>query len=301
MNTSQQVFLPNKKKLFVFLKSLSKYNWPSMIFIGGTHLIAILAPFWIEITQEGIFILFVLYLINTFGITVGYHRYFSHKSFTTSRLFQFILALLAQSATQNGVLWWAEKHRLHHRYSDTKDDVHSPVTQGFFYGHCGWLFILANAEKKYTLVKDLERFPELRWLDKYDQLPTIILGIIILMTSGWSGFVIGFCLSRVICWHGAFTVNSIAHLYGSQRYMTGDNSRNCFWLSLFTYGDSWHNNHHHYASSANHGFFWWEIDIGYYLLVILSWLGIVWDLKKPPPHLLTQPKYRLAKRKTSGK
>lgn len=285
MNTSRWVY-PFQKKIPILTKKLSPYYWQSIFFIGSIHIIGLIAPFWIEIRLKDILLLIILYFISMFGITVGCHRYFSHKSFKTSRIFQFILAILAHLGTQSSTLWWADRHRLHHRDSDTIQDIHSPITQSFLYAHFGWVFMFTHAEKKYTMVKDLERYPELCWLDRCEQLITSTFAIIIFFFFGWSGFVIGFCLSRILCWHSTFCINSIAHLYGSQRYNTGDHSRNSFWVALLTLGDGWHNNHHYYASSARHGFYWWEVDIAYYILVVLSWLGIVWDLKKPPENLL---------------
>ncbi len=248
---------------------------------------SILAVIWTGVTGASVAICIALYVIHMWSVTAGYHRYFSHKSFSTSRVFQFILAWLAQSTTQKGVLWWANHHRLHHLNSDTESDTHSPRQKGFFYSHVGWIFDPNNiAEQKYTMVKDFERFPELVWLDKHDLLPTMLLGVIVFLLAGWSGLVVGFLFSRVLVWNATYTINSLSHVYGSQRYNTGDDSRNNFWLALLTFGEGWHNNHHYYASSARQGFFWWEIDITYYILKMLSWFGIVWDIKVPSEEIL---------------
>ncbi len=249
--------------------------------------LSIIAAIWTGVTGASVAICIGLYIIHMWSVTAGYHRYFSHKSFSTSRVFQFILAWLSQSATQLGVLWWSNHHRLHHLYSDTELDAHSPRQKGFFYSHVGWIFDRSNiAYKKYTMVKDWERYPELVWLDKYDLVPTIVLGVVVFLLAGWSGLVVGFLFSRVLSWNASYTINSLSHVYGSQRYNTGDDSRNNFWLALLTFGEGWHNNHHHYASSARQGFFWWEIDITYYGLKMLSWLGIVWDLKVPSKEVM---------------
>jgi len=241
-----------------------------------------LAAIFTGVSLASVIICLALFVINIWAVGAGYHRYFSHKSYSTSRVFQFILAVLAQAATQKGVLWWSNNHREHHSFSDTPQDLHSPRQSGFWYAHTGWIFEQHNNKHEYTTVKDLQRYPELVWLDKHDMLPTIVLAVIIFLIAGWSGLAIGFCLSRVLVWHTTYTINSLSHKYGKQRYNTGDDSRNNFWLALITFGEGWHNNHHHYASSARQGFFWWEIDLTYYSLKFLSLFGVVWDIKVPP-------------------
>lgn len=269
----------------------SKYFRISLIFYVGIYL-SLFAIYWTGITKISIIICISLYIIHMWSVTAGLHRYFSHKSFSTSRAFQFILALLGQCTTQNGVLWWADRHRHHHAHSDSEFDIHSPRWHGLFYSHVGWIFDNTKIMyyKDYTRVKDLQRFPELVWLDKYDLLPTFLLAVLIFCFAGWSGFIVGFCLSQALTWDATYTINSLAHRFGSQRYNTGDDSRNNIWLAIITFGEGWHNNHHHYASSARHGFFWWEIDITYYSLKLLERLGIIWNLKLPPPEVINNYK-----------
>jgi stearoyl-CoA desaturase (delta-9 desaturase) len=227
----------------------------------------------------------VSYAVRMFAITAGYHRYFSHRSFKTSRPFQFVLALLGTTATQNGPLWWAAAHRDHHRYSDTPADLHSPMQRGFWYAHLGWWWGKRHDRTELGRIRDFATFPELRFLDRW-----YVLGIFAWMAlaaalGGWKGFLWGYVVSTVFVTHATFLINSLAHVYGSRRYETGDTSRNNAWLALLTLGEGWHNNHHHFMGSANQGFFWWEIDITYYVLKALSWVGLVWDLKKPPEHV----------------
>ena len=114
------------------------------------------------------------------------------------------------------------------------------------------------------------------------------LAVVLWLIGGWPLFIWGFCLSTVLLWHDTFTIISLSHLFGSRRYETSDTSKNNWLLALLTLGEGWHNNHHHFMASARQGFFWWEIDITYYTLKMLSWFGIVWDLRKVPVHLLTQ-------------
>ena len=201
-------------------------------------------------------------------------------------MFQFVLAFLAQSSAQRGVLWWAAKHRWHHLHSDTELDVHSPARRGFFYAHVGWIFAARHHATDYSGVPDLARFPELVWLDRHPYLAAILLGVAAWLIAGWPGLVVGFFWSTVALWHATFGINSLAHVLGSQRYVTGDDSRNNWLLAILTLGEGWHNNHHACQSSVRQGFRWWEYDPTFYALKALSWLGLVWDLNLPPRSLV---------------
>jgi stearoyl-CoA desaturase (Delta-9 desaturase) len=240
----------------------------------------------------------VLYVVRMFGVTGVYHRYFSHRTYKTSRGFQFVLALLAMSSSQKGVLWWAAHHRHHHKYSDQVEDVHSPKQRGFFYAHVGWLF--DNTEgTDYSRVKDLTKYPELVFLNKYWWIPPTVLGFAVFLTLGWSGLLIGFALSTVLLWHGTYTINSLTHLFGKRVYETTDDSRNSFLLALITLGEGWHNNHHYYQASTRQGFHWWQIDVSYYVLRALSAVGLVWDLREPPAEVVAGT-WRPNKRKAAA-
>lgn len=240
------------------------------------------AAFWTGITTTSLILCAALYALRMWGVGAGYHRYFSHKSFKTSRVFQFILAFIAQMSLQRGILKWADDHRKHHRYSDTQEDVHSPRAQGFFYAHVGWIFSKENYfDKDYSMMADFKQYPELVWLDKYEHIPGILLGVIAWLIAGWPGLVVGFCWSTIIAYHTTNMINSLAHVFGSQRYITGDDSRNNWWLAILTFGEGWHNNHHHYPNSARQGFYWWEYDLTYYSLLLLQKCGIIWEIKEP--------------------
>ena len=244
------------------------------------------AAFWSGITWQAVAICVTLYWLRMFAITAGYHRYFSHRAYATSRLFQFVLAFLAQSTTQKSVLWWAAKHRHHHLHSDTPHDVHSPRHKGFFYSHLGWIFYRQHDLTDLVKVADFAAFPELKFLHRFEQLPSVILALFCFLIGGWSGLVVGFVWSTVLLYHATFCINSLAHVHGRKRYVTGDDSRNNWLLAFFTMGEGWHNNHHAYQSSARQGFRWWEIDVTFYVLKALSFVRVVRDLKTPPAEVL---------------
>lgn len=259
--------------------------YPNTIAFVLVHL-APLAAFWTGVTTTSVLLAITLYLVRMFGVTAGYHRFFSHRSFKTSRVGQFLFAFLAMSSTQKSVLWWAALHRHHHLHSDTDDDVHSPRHRGFYYSHLGWIFDKRHEDTRLHDVPDLARYPELRFLDRHQLIPAIALAVLCYLIDGWSGLFIGFFLSTVFLYHGTFFINSLAHVHGSKRYVTGDDSRNNWWLALITLGEGWHNNHHAYQRSTRQGFRWYEIDITYYVLKCLSWVGLVWELGEPPAELV---------------
>ena len=241
------------------------------------------AAIWTGVSPKALALCAVLYGLRMFGVTAGYHRYFSHRAFATGRIGQFVLAFLAQSSAQSSVLWWAAKHRHHHRFSDTEEDVHSPLHRSFLYSHIGWVFDQRHRGTDMVQVEDLARFPELRWLHRFELAPAVLLGVLSFGIAGWQGLVVGFLWSTVLVYHATFCINSLAHVLGRVRYVTGDGSRNNALLAVVTGGEGWHNNHHAYQSSARQGFRWWEIDTTYYVLLGLEKLRLVWDLKSPPP------------------
>lgn len=226
-----------------------------------------------------------LYFVRMFAVTGVYHRYFSHRTYKTSRVMQFLLAVLAQTSSQKGALWWAAHHRHHHKYSDMPEDVHSPVQRSLFYAHVGWMWDNTDATD-YSKVKDLAKYPELVFLNRAWWLPPVALGFATFLTLGWGGLLIGFMLSTVLLWHGTFTINSLTHVWGKRVYETADDSRNNLWLALITLGEGWHNNHHYYQASTRQGFHWWQIDVTYYILKAMSWVGLVWDLREPPAEVV---------------
>jgi stearoyl-CoA desaturase (delta-9 desaturase) len=249
------------------------------------HLVCF-AAIWTGVTWKAVALGVALYWLRMFGITAGYHRYFSHRSYATSRGFQLVLACLAQSSAQKSVLWWAAKHRHHHLFSDTEHDVHSPRHAGFLFAHLGWIFVRKHEQVDLVKVGDFTKYPELMWLHKYELMPAAVLAVVAFLIAGWAGLVVGFFWSTVAVYHATFCINSLAHVHGSKRYVTGDDSRNNWLLAFFTMGEGWHNNHHAYQASVRQGFRWWEIDPTFYTIKVLSWIGVVWDLKTPPEAVL---------------
>ncbi|MGA9769631.1 MAG: acyl-CoA desaturase [Blastocatellia bacterium] len=254
--------------------------------------VACLTVIFVGVSLPAVLLCVGLYAVRMFGLTAGFHRYFSHRTFKTSRFVQFLFALLGTMAVQKGPLWWAAHHRRHHKYTDQEGDVHSPVKDGFWWSHVGWVISRRFDATDWNAIKDFARFRELRWLNTYHVIPGIALAVacffggVLFGESGWQWLVWGFVISTVLLYHGTFTVNSLAHMWGSRRYKTTDDSRNNFWIALWTGGEGWHNNHHHYMASVKQGFFWWEIDFSYYTLRVMSWFRLVWDLRMPPEHLL---------------
>lgn len=248
------------------------------------HLLPLLA-IWVGVTWQAVVLCVVSYYVRMFFITAGYHRYFAHRSYRLARVPQFLLAFGGTMAAQKGPLWWAGHHRDHHRYSDTELDTHSPQ-RGFWWSHLGWILCDKYAATEYDRIKDFAKYPELRFLNRHDWIGPWTLGVLSYLIAGWSGLLIGFFLSTVLLWHGTFTVNSLAHVFGRRRYATEDTSRNSALIALWTMGEGWHNNHHYYQASARQGFYWWEFDPSYYVLKVLSWVGIVRDLKVPPEQVL---------------
>ena len=255
--------------------------YPDVIPFVIVHLTT-LAAFFTGVSWGMVALCIALYAVRMFAVTAGYHRYFSHRSYKTSRFFQFVLAFVAQSSSQKSVLWWASIHRHHHKHSDTVDDAHSPRQRGFVYSHVGWIFDPRHSEERVDPLPDFAKYPELRLLQKFEQMPSILLGVATFLVFGWQGLIVGFFWSTVLLYHGTFFINSLAHVHGNQRYVTGDDSRNNWWLAVITGGEGWHNNHHAYQRAARQGFRWYEVDFTFYALTVLSWMGVVWDLGEAP-------------------
>ena len=273
-------------------------DWPRVIPFMALHL-ACCAVYFVGVSATALMVAAGLYALRMFAITGFYHRYFSHCAFHTSRTAQFVFAVLGASCVQRGPLWWASHHRHHHAHSDAADDAHSPRQHGFLWSHMGWFMARENFATRFQRVPELARFPELRFLDRYDVVVPAVLAAVLyaagallesfvpaLGTSGLQLVVWGFCISTVVLYHATFTTNSLAHRFGRRRYATRDDSRNNAWLALLTFGEGWHNNHHHFPGAARQGFFWWELDLTYYGLKALAALGIIWDLKPVPAVML---------------
>lgn len=240
----------------------------------------------------------VFFLLRMFAITGFYHRYFAHKTFRTGRGWQFVFALLGASAAQRGPLWWAAHHRHHHQHSDQYQDIHSPHHGGFWWSHIGWFTCDAGFVTDEKRVRDWLKFPELRFLNRFDALVPALAAVTIYLigellaefapslgTDGLQLLVWGFVISTVALFHATVSINSLAHVWGSRRFDTEDSSRNNWFLALITLGEGWHNNHHRWPLSARQGFRWYEIDLTYYGLWLLSKVGIIHDLNPVPAHI----------------
>ncbi len=276
---------------------LDTINWlrvlPFLVLHAACLLVFVVGVSWVAIAFAA-----AMYLLRMFAITAFYHRYFSHRSFKTSRPIQFIFAFIGATATQRGPLWWAAHHREHHSHADTDADVHSPK-KGFLWSHMGWFLCDRHYQANYDRVKDYMKFRELRWLDRFDivapfclALFAFLLGLFLeivfpqLGTTAWQMLVWGYFVSTVVLIHATLLINSLAHKFGSRRFNTNDDSRNNLFLAIITLGEGWHNNHHHHAGSARQGFYWWEIDISYYVLKLMASLGLIWDMKQVPKAML---------------
>lgn len=260
-----------------------------------------LGVIWTGWSWTAVGVAFGLYFIRMFAITGFYHRYFSHRTFKTSRFFQFVFALVGASAVQRGPLWWAAHHRHHHKHSDDEHDVHSPRQKGFWWSHMGWITSPANFPTDYDSIKDLAKYRELVFLNKFDTAVPLALAIALLLVgnwldaaypalgvTGWQLVVWGFFISTTCLFHGTCTINSLSHVFGRRRFPTTDDSKNNFLLALITLGEGWHNNHHYYQYSTRQGFKWWEIDITFYMLKMLSWCGIIWNLRGVPDKVMRE-------------
>ncbi len=279
-------------------KSFSEIDWIRCVPFILLHL-ACVCVVWVGWSPVAVSVAAIMYVFHMFVITAFYHRYFSHRAFKTSRIFQFVGALAATSSAQRGPLWWAAHHRHHHLHSDDEHDTHSPSQRGLLMSHVGWFMTKGAFETPERLIRDWNRYPELRFINRFDWIAPLMLAVLLfglgailewiapsLGTNAWQMFIWGFVVSTVVVYHATYTINSLAHRYGKARYDTGDDSRNNFWLAILTMGEGWHNNHHHYPASARQGFRWWEIDMTYYGLILLSKLGLIWDLRGVPQRVL---------------
>jgi stearoyl-CoA desaturase (Delta-9 desaturase) len=254
-----------------------------------------LGVLWTGFSPIALMVAFAMYWFRMFAITGFYHRYFSHKTFKTSRVMQFIFALWGSTAIQKGALWWSANHRHHHQFSDQPEDIHSPKQSGLWWSQLEWITDSTNLVTRYDLIQDWKQFPELVFLNRFDWIGPLLYTIVLMSagsvlhrfapqygTDAWQLLVWGVFISTVVLFHFTSTINSLSHTWGSRRYETTDTSRNNGLLAIFTMGEGWHNNHHRFQGTVRQGFFWWEIDATFYLLTVMSWLGLVWDLRSVP-------------------
>ncbi|MBM3770051.1 MAG: acyl-CoA desaturase [Acidimicrobiia bacterium] len=216
------------------------------------------------------------------GISMGYHRLHTHRGFKTSKWFEYFLALCGTLTLEGGPIFWVATHRLHHQHSDQPQDPHTPRVSGFW-AHIGWVLFGDTAHNDTVRMgryaPDLAKDPFYRWLTTYHWVPLTALGFILLAVGGWSLVNWGIFLRVVVGLHATWLINSATHIWGSRRFATKDDSRNTWWASLLTFGESWHNNHHAHPVSARHGLVWYEVDVTWLSLKLLRAVGLVWDVK----------------------
>lgn len=266
----------------------------TLLRMAGFHL-SVLLVFLTGYSTTALVCFLVLYFTRFWAIAGGYHRYFSHGSYETSRLFQFFLALVGSTAGQKGPLSWATSHIRHHRYSDQPGDPHSPVTGGVFHAYFGWLLARDALPTDEKLMEAWAAYPEILFLNRHHYLGS--LGLMAglyglgeylgahhpeLGASGLQLLAWGFVLSTLLILHGACLVNTITHLAGYRRFDTGDHSGNVWWLLPVLWGENWHNNHHQYPVSARTGVVWWEFDPVHGVICFLERLGLVWKVQRNP-------------------
>ena len=272
-------------------------DWVRQLPFLALHLM-VFGVIWVGWSPVAVAVALAGYFLRMFGLTAFYHRYFSHRSYKANRFWQFMFALWGNTSVQKGPLWWASHHREHHRNSDQPADVHSPVQHGFWWSQIGWILAKSSRGTNLTVVRDLAKYPELRFLDRFHVLVPVLYATGMWFLGAWleqvkpewgtnapQMLIWGFFVSTVILVHGTGTINSLAHVIGRRRFETTDQSRNHFGLALLTLGEGWHNNHHRYPTSARQGFRPSDIDITYCVLKGMEKLHIVSDLKEPPDHL----------------
>jgi stearoyl-CoA desaturase (delta-9 desaturase) len=266
--------------------------------------LAVLGAFFVPVTTELLVASVLTYFLRVFAIEGVAHRYFSHRSFKTSRGFQLMLAVLMASTGQRGPIWWAMHHRRHHRYSDEPGDPHSPVLGSRFHAYLGWLVSDETLATNPDEMRDLSRYQELVWINKYHYIfplltlvATYLLGqytsIFGASQLGWSAVVWVFFVSTMAAHHVPYIVNTFAHgsrkgLFASRAYETPDTTSNLWWFAIPSMGAAWHNNHHRYMNAARAGFRWYELDLAYLTLRVLAAARLVWDLHEVPTHVVAE-------------
>ena len=274
--------------------------WLRVAPIVALHVIAFAGLFYFNVSATDLIVAAVLYFARMFAITGFYHRYFSHKTFKTGRLNQFVWAFVAASSGQRGPLWWSAHHRQHHRHTEDTADPHN-ARKGFWWSHMGWFLCDKNFPTRRNQITDFGQYPELVWLDRYDVAAPALLAALVFGlgsaletfapgagTNGLQLLFWGYLVSTIVLLHATLSINSLAHRWGKRPFDTDDDSRNSWWLALVTLGEGWHNNHHHYCGSTRQGFEWWQFDLTYLLLKAMARVGLIWEVREPPDRVMRQ-------------
>jgi stearoyl-CoA desaturase (delta-9 desaturase) len=242
-------------------------------FIATIYAMVMLWNQWVTWTHVALMVGF--YVLSGLGITVGFHRMLTHKSFETSRPVKALLLIMGCMAVEGDPITWASTHIQHHAHSDDEDDPHSPL-EGLWHSHMGWLFSYKHNVAVYGTW--LKKDPTVVWVSK-TWLLWVALGILIpTLIAGWSGLIWGGLVRIFLTHHITWSVNSICHTFGRRDYQTRDASRNNFIVGLLAFGEGWHNNHHAFPRSAFHGLRWWQIDLSGYLIRVMEATGLVWNV-----------------------
>lgn len=263
--------------------------WGTTIWIVAIHLGALAAPF--TFSWSGLIVFFTFYILTGLGITLGYHRLLTHRSFHTNKVMQYFWAVCGVLANESGPLQWAANHRRHHTHSDDPNDPHSPK-HGFWWSHFGWLFredpISLREDKGFYNVKDLIRDRGLVFLQRYHwAFPLALVGVLYTVGQLWLGeglswVIWGVFVRTAWVYHVTWLVNSATHVWGYRNFKTTDDSRNLWWVAALSFGEGWHNNHHAHQRSARHGLRWWEFDTTYLLIRTMAWFGLARDIHVAP-------------------
>lgn len=262
-------------------RQTGKINWVTAVPILIFHVLAVAALFYFSWTNLAVGLV-MWWVIGSLGIGLSFHRQLTHRGFQSPEWLKHLLAVFGSMALQGSPVDWITTHRLHHQFTETEKDPHSPRF-GFFFSHIGWVLRGTSqmngdeVEKRY--IPDLLKDKFLVRLSKYWYLPTVITGILLGLIGGWSMILWGVFLPITLNWHFTWFVNSVTHIWGSRRFEVADDSTNNWWVALLSWGEGWHNNHHAHPTSARHGLVWYEIDFNWMQIKVLEKLGLVWGVK----------------------
>ncbi len=259
-------------------------NWTTTFFMTAFHVGAIAALFFFS--WKALLLAAVLWWVSgSLGIGMAYHRLLTHRGYKTSKWVEYFLTVCGTLALEGGPISWVATHRVHHQNTDKEGDPHSPQDGGLW-AHMGWI-LTGQAMHNVASGEYLAFVPDLRkdkfhvWISKWHWVPLAILGAALFAIGGWPFLHWGIFFRTVIGLHATWLVNSATHMWGSQRFLTGDTSTNSFWVAILTFGEGWHNNHHASPQSARHGLTWYEFDMNWYGIAALKALGLAWDIKLP--------------------
>jgi stearoyl-CoA desaturase (delta-9 desaturase) len=259
--------------------------WSTTLFMALFHVGAVAAFFFF--TWKALAVALVLWWVaGSLGIGLSYHRLLTHRGYKTPKWMEYFLTVCGTLALEGGPIAWVATHRVHHQNTDKEGDPHTP-RDGGLWAHMGWILtgkaMHAKTAELLPYVPDLRKDEFHLWISEYHYVPIVILGVVLFALGGWPFLLWGLFLRTVVGLHATWLVNSATHMWGSQRFLTGDDSTNSFWVAILTFGEGWHNNHHAAPQVAKHGIAWYEIDTNWYAIATLRMLGLAWDVKLPKP------------------